>query len=288
MKKFSVWVMTLIFTLSLCSCSTQENDKKDKIQVYTSFYAMYDFARLICGDRADIYIMCPSSQEPHDYEPTPKDIAKLSSADIFVYNSMGMEHWADSVIESLKDKDVVCVNTTDNAPSITDSNDPHVWLNPENAFSQMSAIYNAVISIDPDNAEYYNNNLENCRNKIENLIHDYTVNIADFKSKDIVVSHAAYGNLCVAFGLNQVPINGIDNSQDPSPSQMAETERFIKDNKITHIFKEPLGTSSVVETISKDTKTEILVLDPFEGNADGKDYFTVMYENLEALKIALS
>ncbi len=288
MKKLLTWVFTLIFTFSLCGCTNTDNVKSDKIQVYTSFYAMYDFARQICGDKADVYILCPPGQEPHDYEPTPKDIANLSSADIFVYNSMGMEHWADSVIETLKDSDVICVNTTYNAPCITDGNDPHVWLNPGNAFSQMSAIYDAVITVDPENLEYYNENLQNCRNKTDKLIKDYNTAVAGFRVRDIVVSHAAYGSLCEAFSLNQVPINGIDNSQDPSPSQMAKTEKFITDNKITHIFKEPLSTSSVVDTIAMDTNTQVLILDPFEGNTDDKDYFTVMYENLEALKTALS
>ncbi len=288
MKKILTFLITTIFALSLCGCEKSENAESDKVQIYTSFYAMYDFAQQICGDKADIHILCPSSQEPHDYEPTARDIAKLSSADIFVYNSMGMEHWTDSVIDALRGSDVICVNTTYNAPFIIDNNDPHVWLNPKNAFSQMSAIYDAIITVNPENLEYYNENLENCRNKIDNLINDYNKAIKDFKSKDIVVSHAAYGNLCHAFGLNQVPINGIDNSLDPSPSQMAKTEKFIIDNGITHIFKEPLGASSVVDTIAKDTNTKVLILDPFEGNHEGKDYFTVMYENLEALKTALS
>ncbi len=288
MKKLLTWVLTLIFTVSLCGCAMEENKESDKVQVYTSFYAMYDFAKQICGDKADIYVLCPTGQEPHDYEPTPKDIAKLSSADIFVYNSMGMEHWVDSVLETLKDTDVICVNTTYNAPFIIDNNDPHVWLNPKNAFSQMAAIYDAIISVDPNNLEYYNDNLENCRNRIGNLINDYNTAVAGFKTKDIVVSHAAYGNLCHAFGLNQVPVNGIDNSGDPSPSQMAKTEKFIKDNGITHIFKEPLGTSTVIDTIRKYTNTQVLILDPFEGSPEGKDYFTVMYENLQALKTALS
>ncbi len=288
MKKLLTLVISLIITFSLCACNSSGDVKSEKVQVYTSFYAMYDFARQICGDMADVHILCPASQEPHDYEPTAKDISRLSSADIFVYNSMGMEHWTDSVIETLKDTDVVCVNTTYNAPFIIDSRDPHVWLNPKNAFSQMAAIYDAIISVDPDNLEYYNENLENCRNKIGNLINDYNKVVKNFKTKDIVVSHAAYGNLCHAFGLNQIPISGIDNSQDPSPSQMAKTEKFINDNGITHIFKEPLGASSVVDAISKDTNTQVLILDPFEGSPDNKDYFEVMYENLEALKTALS
>lgn len=286
MKKILAVLLALICSITVSGCNTAE--KNDRLQVYTSFYAMYDFAHQICGDKADIYILCPTSQEPHDYEPTPKDIANLSSADVFVYNGMGMEHWADSIVDTLKESEVLCVNTTDNVPNKTNNLDPHVWLNPHNAYKQLTDIYEAVISVDPQNADYYKENLDNCKAKIDTIINDYTVACDSFKSKDIVVSHEAYGNLCDAFSLNQIPINGLDNSHDPSPSQMAKVEAYIKDNSITHIFKEPLGTSSIVEAIANDTDTQILVLDPFEGNLENKDYFTVMYENLEALKTALS
>lgn len=287
MKKILTSMLALVMMLTITGCG-KTTPKSDKIQVYTSFYAMYDFARLIGGDKADVYNLCPTGQEPHDYEPTARDIANLSSADVFIYNGMGMEHWTDTVVDTLKSSNVLCVNTTDHVPFKTSDQDPHVWLNPHNAYEQMTDIYKALIAVDPENIDYYKSNLDTCRNKIDTLIIDYESTISGLKSKDIVVSHAAYGNLCEAFGLNQIPINGLSNNHDPSPAQMAETESYIKDNGITHIFKEPLGTSSVVETIASDTNTRILVLDPFEGNTDNKDYFTVMYENLEALKTALN
>lgn len=288
MKKIFILFLSLITALTITGCGEKSVSENDKIQVYTSFYAMYDFANQIGGDKTEVHILCPTGQEPHDFEPTARDIADISSADVFVYNGMGMEHWVNTVVDTLGDSDVICVNTTENIPTKTDDNDPHVWLNPDNAYIQMLNIYNALIAVDPENTEYYSSNLNSCKEKIDTLINDYTSAVNGFKSNDIVVSHQAYGNLCAAFGLNQIPINGITNTDDPSPAQMAATERYIKDNGITHIFKEPLGTSSVVETIANDTKTQILVLDPFEGSTENKDYFTVMYENLDAIKIALN
>ena len=288
MKKLFIGLLTLIMSLSVMGCNKENTSESDKVQVYTSFYAMYDFAKMIGGDMADIYMLCPPGQEPHEFEPTARDIANLTDSDIFIYNGMGMEHWADTVVEALKSSDVICINTAYNAPFITDSNDPHVWLNPKNAYSQMNEICSAFVLADPKNAEYYKSNLDLCRGKIDTLINDYESAVDDFKSKDIIVSHDAYSNLCHAFGLNQIPLNGIDNHNDPSPARLAEVEAYIKDNGITHIFKEPLGTGTIVETIANDTATEILVLDPFEGNIEGKDYFTVMYENLNALITALS
>ena len=284
MKKIISIVVALIGLITLASCTKTE--KSDKIQVYTSIYPMYDFAKQIGGEKAEVHILCPPGQEPHDYEPTAKDIALLSDADVFIYNGMGMEHWVDSVTSALDG--VVSLNTSDSAEIITANHDPHLWLNPQNAFMQMSAISRSLCKADPENASYYEARLNDAKVKIDTLIADFNTAAAQFQSNDIVVSHEAYSNLCDTFCLNQIAINGIHNDEDPSPGRMAEIEKLIAEKNIRYIFTEPLGTSSVVEAIAKDTDCEILVLDPFEGNSEMEDYFTVMYKNLDALKKALN
>lgn len=293
MKLKSFTVLLAVCTLFLTSCGTsQSTTDTDKIQVYTSFYAMYDFATQIGGDRADVYNMCPTGQEPHDYEPTAQDIANLSDADVFIYNGMGMEHWTESVISALADTDLAVVEASSAVTSKTGNGDPHLWLNPQSAYEEMSAIADAFIQADSDNADYYSERLAECKSKIDELINSYTTAVAGFTTKDIVVSHDAYANLCNAFGLNQIAINGFDNSEDTTPARLGEIQRYIQESGIKYIFTEPLGSSAIVDTTASDTGCEVLVLDPFEGSVASqstpKDYFTVMYENLDALKTTLS
>ena len=286
MKKLIGFLLTIVLVFSVCACGNT-NTVSDKIQVYTSFYAMYDFAKQIGGDKADVHILCQPSQEPHEYEPTAQDIANIIDADVFIYNGMGMEHWADSVKETLSGSDIIVVETSNAVDGSGRNTDPHIWLNPQNALEQLRAITDAFIKADNGNVDYYTSRFKESEEKINQLTHNYKTAVETFSSKDIVVSHEAYSNMCNAFGLNQLAVNGTDNSEDPTPTRMAEIEKYIKDNNIKYVFTEPLGTSSIVETIAKDTNCEILILDPFEGNTENKDYFTVMNENLEALKKAL-
>ncbi len=276
--------------LTSCGVSTDEpsDTGSDKIQVYTSFYAMYDLTRAIAGDSADVYNLCPTGSEPHDFEPTAAEMAELTDADVFIYNGMHMEPWTDSVSETLSGSDVIIVEASADVPHVTENYDPHVWLDPENAYAQMEAIANALIQADPGNRGYYTARLEECRGKIDKLDDDYKTAVSGFSSHLIITSHEAYMNLCDAYGLIQTAVNGVDNSEDPTPTRMAEIEELINANNIKYIFTEPLSTSKIVETIAEDTGCDILVLDPFEGSTEDKDYFTVMYENLEALKTALS
>lgn len=274
----------------LCSCGAQttQTDEKEKIQVYTSFYAMYDFTCRIAGDSADVYNMCPPGSEPHDFEPTASDMAKLTDADVFIYNGMGMEHWTDSITETLNGSDVIITEASEGVPSLTENYDPHVWLDPENAAKEYENIANALILADPDNRGYYTARLDEVLADLDKLDNDYKSAISGFRSHNIITSHEAYMNLCDAYGLIQLAVNGVDNSEDPTPTRMAEIEDFIKANDIKYVFTEPLSTSKIIQTIADDTGCEILTLDPFEGSTENKDYFTVMYENLDALKTALS
>lgn len=291
MTKFIKTAVVAATISMLASCGTQTADtsgnSSEKIQVYASFYAMYDFAREIGGDKADVYNICPVGSEPHDFEPTAADMAALTEADLFIYNGLGMEPWTDSVNETLSGSDITIVEASSGIPDVSEMQDPHVWLDPENAMIEIEAIADGFMQADPANSDYYNSRLDDCREKIAQLDSDYKTAAADFKSHNIITSHEAYSNLCNAYGLEQMAVNGVDNAEDPTPTRMAEIIEFIKANDIKYVFTEPLSTSKIVQTIADDTGCELLTLDPFEGSTEDKSYFDVMYSNLEALKTAL-
>lgn len=289
MKKLTLFILSAMLLLSSCGAGRENvTEKSSKLCVYTSFYAMYDFAKLIGGDRIDVYSMCPSSSEPHDYEPKTSDMAKLSEADVFIYSGMGMESWAEKTVSSLKSSSLKVVEASDNIPYTAENYDPHVWLNPENALHEMENIKNAFCEKDSENADYYNSNFKDCKEKTEKLINDYKTAAASFKDRNVVVAHAAYGYLCDAFNLNQTSIENASGEGEPSPARMAEIIDFVKNNNIKYIFSQELETTKTVEAVAKETGAEILSLNPFEGDDSGADYFTVMEENLEVLKKALN
>lgn len=281
MKKTIPFLLGLLCLLTACT-SQQEHEKP---QVYTSFYAMYDFARAIAGEQADVMNLVPVGTEPHDWEPTAGDIAKLNKADLFIYNGNGMESWAEKVVSTLP-KEVRSVNTSQ-AVSAQNQSDPHVWLNPENAREQAEAIRDALIAVDPEHESNYNTNYDIWSSKLNTLEKDYKQAVDRFSSKEIVVSHEAYGYLCQAYGLTQIAIEGLNGDSEPSPAKMAEIVTFVKERQIHYIFFEELGGRKVVDAIAKETGAQALVLNPFEGDIQERDYFTVMEENLKNLELAL-
>ena len=291
-------LFSLILTLLLSSCGAdvQNSDNSDKAVVYTSFNAMYQITKEIAGDKADVECLMPSGAEPHDWEPSAGDIVKLQKADIFVYSSDDMETWVSDVLNSAKSgldvveasKDIteidVDVHENDDGHS-HGGHDPHVWLDPKNAVVQAQSITDELCKTDSENADYYKQNLAVFKEKAENLDNEYKQVLQNAKTKYIIVSHEAYGYLCKAYGLEQIGIEGVMADSEPSPAKMAEIVNFSKEHNIKYVFAENSGDTKLADTAANEIGGEVLVLSPFESGSE--DYFTVMENNLQALKKAL-
>jgi zinc transport system substrate-binding protein len=99
----------LVLALAGCSNADKPNEGSDKAQlnVVTTFYPMYEFSRQVAGEYANVVALVPTGVEPHDWEPSAQDMAKIKEADIFVYNG-GVEGWVDDALSSASnDKRIV-------------------------------------------------------------------------------------------------------------------------------------------------------------------------------------
>lgn len=291
MKKF-VWILSIAL-ICICTGCGEAAVESEKPQIYTSFYALCDFAKEIAGDKADIYNLVPAGAEPHDWEPTAKDMAKLNSADILFYNGLGMEAWIEKAQNSLSGSDVIFAELSEGVTTNEESGDPHIWLDPENVKIMCQNVYNALCKADPDNQMFYAENLARYETELELLNEKYKEDLSLMTNRSIVVSHEAYSYMCNAYGLTQVPIDGIAADSEPSPAKVNELISYINENDIKYIFYEELVSQKVAQTIAEETNCKLIELNPFEGLSQeqidsGENYISVMYSNLENIKTALS
>ena len=289
--------------------STQgaKSDASGKVAVVASFYPMYDFAQKIGGDRVDVTCLVPAGTEPHDWEPSTADMKAIAGARVLVYSGAGMEHWVDDVTGAVGNKDLVTVEASqgvDLLPAAEDGDkgeadhdhgqyDPHVWLSPANAKVEMASVRDALIEVDPAGQRTYEENYEKYAGMLDDLDQKYAEKLAGTASKDIVVSHQAFGYLCDRYGLTQVPIEGIEADSEPDARTMAKIVDFVKEHGTKTIFSEELVSPKAAQAISDETGAALEVLNPLEGLTDeqiaaGEDYFSVMESNLDKLVRALS
>ncbi|NLK21864.1 MAG: zinc ABC transporter substrate-binding protein [Epulopiscium sp.] len=308
MKKLLPIIILTILTLSLYGCSAKDAPPKNQtgITVYTSIYPLYDFASKIGQDKVHIYLMTPPGAEPHDWEPSARLMAQMENADILIYNGLDMELWIEKAIASINNPNLTIVNASNNAKllklvkdnhedgrnPVHGNYDPHIWLNPINAIVQAENIKNALVEVDSDHKDFYENNFDELKSRLEDLDERYSTTLSQLSKKDIVVSHAAFGYLANRYGLNQYPISGLSPQAEPTPSQMAALSDFIKENNIEYIFFESLSNPKLANVIAKETGTNISILNPLGGLTQeeidlGEDYFSIMEKNLVSIKNAL-
>lgn len=265
--------------------------------VVASFYPEYFFASKIGGDKAQVVNITPAGAEPHDYTPTPQDIATIESSRMLVING-GVEPWAADIQNDLDSSKTLVVEDGEGLETqkvVEDGEnviDPHIWQSPVLAKQMVDKIAQGYVQVDPTNAQYYAANAETLKSELDQLDTEFQAGLASCAKKDIITSHAAFGYLATTYGLNQVSIAGLSPDAEPSTKELANVTDFAKKNNVQYIFFESLVSPKLSETIAHEVGAQTIVLDPIEGIsaedvASGKNYLTVMRSNLANLRTAL-
>ncbi|WP_317913986.1 metal ABC transporter substrate-binding protein [Carnobacterium maltaromaticum] len=309
LKKGSLLIASLAILFIMVGCGNQEATKDStKLQIVTSFYPMYDFTQNVAGDNAEVSVLMKAGTEPHDYEPSAKDIAKIADSDVFVYNSKEMETWVSSVLTNIDTKKTVVVDASQGIDLLegnhsddeteaeheghSHAHDPHIWLDPVLAQKQVDTIKEGIIKADTKNKETYEKNALAYKEKLAALNEKFEMGLKNAENKTFVTQHAAFAYLANRYDLEQVAIAGLSPDQEPSPAKLAELNDFIKENNIKIIYFAETASPKIAKTVANETGAKLEVLSPIEGitqeeQEKGVDYIKVMEKNLEALEKAI-
>lgn len=290
-------VSSLVFFLAACG-SAQETKPagEEKLQVVTTFYPMYDFTKHVAQDLAEVSVLVPSGTDTHGFEPSAKDVAKIQEADVFVYNSVEMETWVPSILETIDSTDIVIVDASEGIELLDGDHghevDPHIWLDPVLAQDEVMNIKEGLVEADPENEADYTKNAEAYQVELQELDAEYAAAFENAENRLFVTQHAAFAYLAERYDLEQISIAGLSTDAEPSPSELAEMTEFIQNQNVDYIYFGKSTSSNISETLANETDTELAVLDPIEGitkedQEAGIDYVTAMRNNLEALKLSI-
>jgi len=285
-----------------------------KLNVVASFYPMYEFSKSVGGERASVSVLIPPGVEPHNFEPTPSSIKKLSEADVFVLNGAGMEHsWAHGLIEGLGGGKLVVVEASEGVELIAASGhqndeaeeeyeaeeehshgeyDPHVWLSPKLAQRQVEKIRDAFIAADPEGGEYYRANAAAYNAKLDALDAEFRAVFSACEKKDILITHATLGYFCREYGCIQIPIEGVSHEGEPSPAGLVKIVEQARAHNVTAVYFESLVSPRTAQTIAGEVGGKVLVFNSVHGvtaeeEARGAGYVPLMEENLQGIREGL-
>jgi len=150
------------------------------------------------------------------------------------------------------------------------------------------AVEKRLSAADPDHANAFAANSRRLERELTRLDAAFSDGVKTCRTRTIVTSHAAFHYLAERYRLTQVPIAGIDPTNEPTPSQLADISALVKREGITTIFTEELVSPAIADTVARETGARTATLDPIEGlgDNDGATYLTLMERNLDAIRTA--
>ena len=303
MKKLISLILVLLICLPLCCCTDVTRNNNGKINVVASLFPQYDFARVIAGDKADVSLLLPYGTDSHSFDPSMKDINLISSADLFIYTGTNMEPWTESFVGNVP-KDCVILDVSKNVETFSETHsdhndthsnvDPHIWTNPKNAQLIALSIATELSNVDPDNADYYMENLTRYILELDYLDTNIKEAINNSNNNKLYFGGKfAFLYFVEQYGLDYMSLyDSCSESAEPSAKKLNDMLYEMKNNGAKVIFfpelSEPKAAKSVAETVGAKP---LLLHSCHNISADeakeGKTYISIMYENLENLKEAL-
>jgi zinc transport system substrate-binding protein len=261
--------------------------------VVATIYPLWEFSRQVAGDRAEVIALVPPGVEPHDWEPSPRDVSQAQRATVFVQTGTTLDAWAQKLLRDAGTRAVI-VEAGRGLGTITRGGavDPHQWLDPTLARAQVQAIAAGLGQAHPAGRDTYEENAKRFAARLDALDRAFATGLERCARREIVTSHAAFAYLARRYRLVEVPLMGLAPEAEPSPADVAAIVKTARAMKVTHIFFEPLVSPRLAETLGREIGAAPLPLNPVEGitkddAAAGRGYVELMQANLANLRTAL-
>ena len=274
-----------------------------KLVVVTTIFPLYDFVKNIGQDQVEVSLLLPPGIEAHSFEPKPSDIAKINTADIFIYTGKFMEPWAQDIIQGATNKNLKVVDASFGITLIpgvfydvsgpAGAQDPHIWLDFDNDKQIIQTITDALAAKDPVHAAYYQQQAVQYQAKLSALDYQYQTTLNSCTTREIIYGgHYAFGYLAKRYNLQYFAAQGISPDAEPTAQDLVKLVKQIKDNNIKYVFYEELTTPKIAATIAQETSAQMLLLNAAhnvskEDLTGGRTFLQIMEGNLNNLKIGL-
>jgi ABC-type Zn uptake system ZnuABC Zn-binding protein ZnuA len=228
-----------------------------KVLVVESF--LTDITKNISGTRLKIDTLIPIGLDPHSFEPSPGDVAKIAGSDILIINGDGFEEWLKGIIAGASEKIIIveCSKGLNGRKG-----DPHFWLDPNLVKIYVQNIRDALIESDPQGKDYYNKNAAEYTVRLVELDRwvSETVEKIPEDKRLLVTNHESFGYYADRYGFKVVGtiIPGISSAASPSAKEISELIEKIKASGVKAIFLETGSDPKIAEQLALETDIKVI------------------------------
>lgn len=140
--------------------------------------------------------------------------------------------------------------------------DPHAWLDPENGKAWVTAMAEALVQSDPENADIYRRNAQSARSRIDAASASVAAALEPVAEREFVVFHDSYQYFEKRFGLSAAGSISLGDATAPGPARLAEIRDTVSNLGVSCVFSEPQFNTGLVATVLDGTNAHTAEIDP--------------------------
>ena len=248
----------------------------EPLTVFVSVLPQKYFVQRIGGENVRVEVMVGPGQSPATYEPTPKQMARLSGSAAYFYIGVPFENAWLRRLASLNPRMrlVDCragvgLGPDPIAPEHEEQNghahlDPHIWTDPRLVAGIAGNIHHALVELDPAYIDEYGGNYRRLQADLTRLDSDIRSMVSQTSVREFMVFHPAWGHFAHAYGLRQIAIQ--QHGKEPGASTVAGLIRTAQAERIPVIFVQPQFADTLAQTIAQAIGAQVVQVDPLAGD----------------------
>ena len=265
-------IFALLAFAGLAACSSPSASSAPSngvIPVVTTISTFDSLVKAVGGSHVSVRSLVPIGASPETYQPTPQDIATLSSARLLVENGAGLETWLGKTLANVTSKNLKIIVCSDGLK--VHVGNPHLWMDPQNAKHYVFAIRDALIQIDPQNAKDYSSNARHYASRLDALTRSIQQRIDTLPAQQryMIVFHNAWQYYNDRFGITTLGFIEANPGQEPNPAQIAHLIDAARAHHVHAIFSEPEYSPKLAQQIAGNA--DIKIVDNLYDDSIGTD-----------------
>lgn len=310
---------TVLFLLVAINSSlfakTKKADKKSKtakVSIVTTIFPQYDWVRQLLGDKnqnTELTLLLGNGVDLHSYQPSIQDVAKISTADIFIFVGGESDGWVKDALKNAKNTEMIVLNLmeilgdkvkeeeiVEGMEGEEEEDDEHVWLSLKNAKVICEKITEALCQKDSKNAATYQNNLSEYLAQLDELNWVYS-SVINNASKDTLIfgDRFPFRYLVDDYNLNYyAAFVGCSAETEASFKTVIFLANKMDELDSNYIFKIESGDDKLAKTIIQNSgkkNAQVLILNSMQSvtskQAEDTSYVKIMVENVQTLQKGL-
>ena len=298
-------ILFLVITLAvLAACqSSAPAATPGRKNIVVTYSVLGAVIKDLVGDRANVIVPMPNGQDPHDWEPSAKDIETIMKADLVVQNGLGLEGGLEKTLEQAKQAGVKFFTASDHIiirqvgqdeglptgdpDQAAGAEDPHLWMDPimiKMVVEALAPQLKTDLGIDVSDRA---SDLAARLDRLDQQVKDMVDGLPEANRK-LVTGHESMGYFAQRYGFKLVGaiIPSLTSQAEVSASDLAGLKKLIQDNGVKAIFAELGAPQAVAAAIGSETGVKVVQLSTHSLPDDGS-YFTFMRNLATTLTDAL-